>query len=515
VAGPPHRTLVIGLELGDGRLIDRWSREGHLPVFASLQRSGTWSWLETVADVLHVAAWPSIYTGSSPGQHGVYFTFQPAPGLQGYQRFHEGLYGRPTFWRMLSEAGCRCTVFDAPYTHPEPGFSGIQVFDWGTWAHYLKPMSTPANTLVELRRACGDYPIGLEANDIGFMPIAPEDMQKRILPAIEAKAKAAAWLMDRAPWDLFFTVFDETHPAAHYCWSSADGAAGASAPQERLRDIYRAIDRATGALIEEAGPDATVLVVSGDGVGPNHTGWYLLPEVLSRLGLFASSETGQGAPQRDVDAGPQKRDPIKALRDLLPKDFRKGLARRLPTALRDRLARRVDTAAIDWSNTRAYCLPTDLEGYIRINLKGREPEGIVREGAEYEAVCRELVADLEELVDPATGRRAVSRVLRSDQAFPGPRRPWLPDLVVVWSSESAIGELASPKIGTVSLRSPDPRPGTHVAPGFMLARGPGIAPGARLESGHILDVAPTILARHGVTPPAHMEGRAWRELVIA
>jgi predicted AlkP superfamily phosphohydrolase/phosphomutase len=86
---------------------------------------------------------------------------------------------------------------------------------------------------------------------------------------------------------------------------------------------------------------------------------------------------------------------------------------------------------------------------------------------------------------------------------------------VVWSPESAIDELASPKIGTVSLRSPDPRPGTHFALGFMLARGPGIAAGVTLESGHILDVAPTILTRHGVTPPAHMEGRAWRELAIA
>ncbi|MGH6943840.1 MAG: alkaline phosphatase family protein, partial [Geminicoccaceae bacterium] len=184
------KTLVVGLELGDGRLIAEWSRDGHLPALGALQANGISGRLDTLADVLHVAAWPSIYTGTSPGQHGVYFTFQPAPGLQGYQRFHDGLYGRPTFWRVLSEAGHRCTVLDAPYTHPEPGFTGIQVFEWGTWAHYLKPTSTPAAVLSELRRACGDYPIGLEANDIGFMPIAPADMQGRILRSIDAKIKA-------------------------------------------------------------------------------------------------------------------------------------------------------------------------------------------------------------------------------------------------------------------------------------------------------------------------------------
>ena len=108
------RTLIIGLELGDGRLIEGWTGAGHLPALAGLCSDGTFGWLESIAGLLHVAVWPSIYTGTSPGQHGVYFTFQPAPGLQGYQRFHQGLYGRPSFWRLLGDAGIRCIVLDAP-----------------------------------------------------------------------------------------------------------------------------------------------------------------------------------------------------------------------------------------------------------------------------------------------------------------------------------------------------------------------------------------------------------------
>lgn len=507
------KTLVIGLELGDGRLIQEWAREGHLPAFAALRRAGTFGWLESIAGVLHVAAWPSIYTGTSPGQHGVYFTFQPAPGLQGYQRFHQGLYGRPTFWRLLAQASVRCTVLDAPYTQVEDGFPGNQVIDWGTWAHYLGPTSTPASLLPDLRRACGGYPLGLEANDIGFMPVRADDMHGRLLRAARAKTAAAIWLMRQSEWDLFFVVFDETHPAAHYCWSPANAADGDGG--SLLRDVYQEIDRGIGALVEEAGPDASVLVLSGDAVGPNHTNCHLLPEILSRLEVLASAETGRTMSEGGNNSRPSKRDPIKAVRDLLPKDFRKALARRLPTRLRDILAQRVDTAAIDWSRTRAYCLPTDLEGYIRINLEGREPEGVVRQGAEYEALCDELASALEELVQPATGQPAVRRVVRSDQAFAGPRRAYLPDLVVVWSPEAATGDLASARIGTVSLPSPDPRPGTHTAPGFVLARGPGITSGGMLNRGDILDVAPTILARLGVTPPDHMEGKILPELITA
>ncbi|HYZ25494.1 MAG TPA: alkaline phosphatase family protein [Geminicoccaceae bacterium] len=498
-AAAPGRILVIGLELGDGRLVYEWAKAGHLPTIAALIEDGTWGWLETTAGQLHVSAWPSIYTGVGPGEHGVYYTFQPAPGLQGYQRFHEGLYGRPTFWQLLDAAGRRCTIFDAPYTHPEPGFAGTQLFDWGTWAHYLAPQSTPRNLLRELESACGKYPLGLEAHDLGFRPLDPADTQQRLIGAVRRKAEAALWLMRRSDVDLFMTVFGETHVAAHYCWSP-DG------DHDLMRGLYEELDRAIERLLQAAGPDALIVVVSGDAVAPNHTGWYLLPEVLARLGYFASAEMAAAPGGAGAEVA-TRFDPVRAVRDLLPKDFRKNLARLLPTGLRDKLAQRVDTATFDWSRTTAYCLPTDLEGCIRINLEGREPEGRVAPGAEYEKACRDLKSALEELVEPDTGRCSVREVLIVDQAFPGPRRGHLPDLIVLWDAAAPITALASERIGTVGGESPDPRPGTHAEPGFVLMRGSGIAAGRTIQDAHIFDVAPTILDRLGVAPPAHMTGR--------
>ena len=502
---PPGRVLVIGLELGDGRLIRDWAKAGHLPALEALIGGGAWGWLDSTADQLHVAAWPSIYTGAGPGEHGVYFTFQPAPGLQGYRRFHEGLYGRPTFWRLLDEAGRRCTVFDAPYTHPEPGFAGTQLFDWGTWAHFLAPQAMPESILGELQRACGKYPLGLEAHDLGLQPLDPVDTQKRLLAAVRSKAEAACWLMRRADFDLYLTVFGETHVAGHYCWRPGGD-------QSLLLPIYVELDRAVARLVETAGEGTTVLVVSGDTPAANHAGWHLLPEVLARLGYFASAETAR--PQSNAPEARRRLDPVRALRDLLPKDFRKALARQLPTRLRDKLAQRVDTATFDWPRIRAYCLPTDLEGCIRINLKGREPEGTVEPGPEYEALCRDLASALGELTDPATGRRVVKDVLLVDHEFPGPRRAWLPDLIVLWNPAAPITTLGSARIGTVSGASPDSRPGTHAGPGFVLMHGPGIGAAQTLDQAGILDLAPTILDRLGVARPGHMRGRPWHEATV-
>jgi predicted AlkP superfamily phosphohydrolase/phosphomutase len=499
------RVLVLGMEMGDGKLIRRWCGEGHLPVLQGLLEQGTWSWLNTTADTLHVSAWPSLYTGTGPAKHGVYYTFQPHSGVQGYSRFSPGIYGEPSFWRALSERGYRCVVFDAPYTEPEGGFEGVQVFDWGTWAQYLGTSSTPKAAVKELTRHCGSYPLGLEAHDIGLVAWDPDDMEQRLTRAIAAKARAVTWMLDRQPWDFFFAVFGETHPAAHYCWP-ADGNADSDAPQ--LLRIYQALDKAIGEILESAGQDVSVFVVSGDGVGPNYSGWHLLPEVLEKLGYFAKvNMTGDSIP--DTAASPRKRDPVKAIRDLIPKDFRKALARRLPTKLRDKLAQRVDTADIDWSNTRAFCLPTDLEGYIRVNLRGREPEGIVEPGAEYQSVCQELVETLGGLKNPATGRNAVREVIVAEQALQGPRRDQLPDVVVCWSDEARILALESDAVGTVSGASPDGRTGTHKPPGFVLARCVSDRTISIREQAHIFDFAPTLLASFGVDKPAAMEGRVW------
>jgi hypothetical protein len=194
------------------------------------------------------------------------------------------------------------------------------------------------------------------------------------------------------------------------------------------------------------------------------------------------------------------------VRDLLPKDLRKAIARKLlPDALRHRLAQRVDTASVDWARTRAFCLPTDLEGYIRVNLRGREPQGSVAPGEEYRRVLDQLTAALEALTLTESGRGAVRAVLRTDDLYPGPRRDYLPDLIVLWAEGAPFPALSSPAVGTVAGTSPDGRPGTHVPPGYLIRAGKGAGSLGGLR--HISEIAPELLRRFGVAVPDYM-GRA-------
>lgn len=496
-----ERVLLIGLDMADADLVEAWARNGTLPNLNAIINAGSWGRLATTADVLHTSTWPTIFTGVMPGRHGVYFPYQPCPGLQTARAIGPGQYGEPPLWELLHRAGRRSVVFDAPETFPNNEFPGVQIFEWSTWAWYWRRMTTPPELEKDLKRRFGDPPLRLEARHLGLGFPRTDVLTRELLDNTAVKAQAARWLMQEQPWDAFVLVFAEPHPAGHYLWPAGHTADTSDVRMKSVREIYAAVDAAIGQVLEACPDDATVIVVSGDGVGPNHCGWHLLPEILQRAG-FAHREGGDPAA-----TGGGRRSLLQRVRDRIPPAARTAISSRLPWQLRDRLVSRLATDNIDWSRSLAFCLPTDLEGCVRINLKGREPHGIVEEGAQYEDVCAALTKAALALVNPETGAPAVREVVRIDRRFPGERRHHLPDLVLAWADEAPIAQVYSDRTGLITGASPDPRTGTHHPRGFVAMRGPRVRRGAVADGHHIVDVAPTMLACLGVQPPTRMDGR--------
>jgi hypothetical protein len=103
-------------------------------------------------------------------------------------------------------------------------------------------------------------------------------------------------------------------------------------------------------------------------------------------------------------------------------------------------------AGIDFTRSQAYCVPNANEGYVRVNLKGREPRGLVTQGAAYQDLLAELETQINELTVPASAKPAVHRTFRIDDVFPGPARPNLPDLVVTWNVEPESSPISNPAL---------------------------------------------------------------------
>jgi predicted AlkP superfamily phosphohydrolase/phosphomutase len=496
-----NRLLVLALDMADGGFIRHWSGQGRLPYFASLISTGTWVDLHSTAEVLHTSTWPTFATGALPGKHGVYFPYQPRPGCQLAQHVQADQYGVASFWHLSAQQGCRCVVYDVPETFPELEFPGRAIFDWGTWAWYGKPSAQPADLLKRMKNRYGRYPLGFEAKRLGARMPDIAVLEDRLLRSIEYKRRTAEWLLQQEPWNLAVIGFCEGHPAGHYLWplnADTDDVTDEQRMKTLLR-FYIALDGAIGALVAGLSADTALFIVSGDGMRPNRCAWYLLPAVLERMGYtcpVARGESGQRGPTSLVGRA----------KGLLSAKTRRKIANLLPWWLRDRLGAQEQAANIDWSKTRAFTLPSDLEGCIRINLKGREPYGIVQPGEEYRHLCDQIRKDLEGLTNPVSGLPAVGRVWVRNEVFPGPRQEQLPDLIVTWNDKAPFTSVASPRFGTLEGDNADPRPGTHSPFGFLLGAGPGLPRGSR-GSGHLVDVAPTAMEILGLTRPAGLDGQ--------
>ncbi len=162
---------------------------------------------------------------------------------------------------------------------------------------------------------------------------------------------------------------------------------------------------------------------------------------------------------------------------------------------------------VDWSKTRAYALAL---GQIYVNQRGREKQGIVPKGAETDALKRELVERFGALRDPDTGERVVRRIYTREELYRGPYFNEAPDLVVGFeegyrvSWQTSLGGIPPEIIEPNERRwsadhcSVDP---SQVEGVFFSSR-PVEAASPRIE-----DVAPSVLAKLGIAPPADMDGR--------
>lgn len=316
-------------------------------------------------------------------------------------------------------------------------------------------------------------------------------------------------LMRRHPWDLALICFSSTHRGGHLLWDRTILKGDATAAQldsvdHALRDVYVACDRAIGDLVEEAGEDAAVMVFSLHGMGPNTDRTSILPEMLARILTDRHSE------KKSV----RKTRISERLRGWLPAEFRARVKMLLPQAIQDKLTLHWRHSSLDWAKTRAFIAFCDLDGYIRINLRGRERDGLV-DVEDYTALCEQIADGLKTFHDADTGEPLVSEIGFAEDIFPqGPMRKHLPDMIVRWQPSSAAQHrrLVSKRYGSIDWPTlgahPLGRSGNHCREGFLIAAGAEFGAVPLPGDANIMDLAPTALDILHVPKRADFRGKS-------
>lgn len=212
--------------------------------------------------------------------------------------------------------------------------------------------------------------------------------------------------MQREPWDLVVMTLSATHSGGHQLWDATNVRGRVTEASRRelsgaLLRVYQESDRGIGRIVEAAGPDATCMIFSLHGMGAQASLGPILPEMLRRV-------LAGGAP---ADGGQEGESWMARVRWAVPNEWRSAVKRRLPVSLQHRLKLAWNrTGRMDWAATRAFCLPADREGFIQINLKGREAHGVVDSGDEHDKLCREIREGIETFVDSDTGSPVIRKV---------------------------------------------------------------------------------------------------------
>jgi predicted AlkP superfamily phosphohydrolase/phosphomutase len=505
-----RRVLVVGLDAATFDLVLPWADAGVLPTIGRLIREGVRAPLRSTLPALTPPGWTSAATGRNPGKHNVFNFYRgragglhPAPVTPGDLR-------SPRLWDIAEQQGLRSVVLHMPLTYPPEERVGVMISGIMT-PKGADDFVAPAPLKDLLRARIPDYRMEVDASPLKRGDL--ETFRRDAFDLLRVQTEEALYLMGSEDWDLFWVMTHTLDKLQHFFWRFMDAEhpahPGPGEFQHVIRDFHVAFDRSLARLVEAAPPGSPVVLLSDHGAAPLHT-YFCVMNWLSDAGFLAlrgDTATRRGLGAVGVDAKAVVRGLRRAGLGWVPRLVPRGLKRAVPQALTSfgKVAGR-----IDWSRTRAYC-PSAPGSGVWINLRGREPEGIVEPGAEYERVVAELRERLLAFRDPRSGERVVDAVHRREEIYHGPHVAGGPDLLVETSRTVCMVE----GIGRRSLmpagRGPEERTGNHARDGILVLHGPDVRRGEALPLAAIEDVAPTVLYLLGIPIDADMDGRVLGE----
>ncbi|MFC2029616.1 alkaline phosphatase family protein [Chloroflexota bacterium] len=498
------RIMIIGLDGVPLGIIQRWAEDGHLPTLRRLMETGAVGDLRSTVPPTSGPSWSSFVTGMNPGKTGIYDFLYRREGTYHFPPVNASQRGGTTMWRYLSDAGYRVGVLNLPMSYPVEEVNGFMVSGWMT-PYAATDYIYPPELAVELEGVVGNYRIYPTET---FTEGRRESFLKASYDLLEMRTKTAVHLAGTREWDVLLTVFFDTDRLLHQLWHYLepdhpwrdDG----EDRESIVRDYFQQVDRSIARLLETADDETQVVILSDHGMGRANN-FIVLNNWLLETGLLRL-----------------KGDLWTRFKELT---FRKGFTLRNVHQIADRLglAQQAEYVAgyfvdhllklaflsfldVDWANSKAYSFGRHL-GSVYVNVRGREPQGTVEPGDEYEAVRAEIEALAYEFQDPRTGRKLIGKVLRREEIYTGPFVDQAPDLVLLPKEPSDIffgladfGHRAT--VSTVYRYS-----GMHRDYGMLIMNGPGIRPGAEIDGAAIQDIAPTVLHVMGQPVPTDMDGR--------
>lgn len=455
------RMLVLGWDCASPELVfDQFQRD--LPVLTRLRQAGTWGELESSVPCITVPAWTSMLSSRDPGVLGIYgFRNRADYSYHQMTKADSTVVKVKRVWDYLGTARLESVLIGVPQTYPVQPLHGTVVSDFmtpGTGSAFTYPAIFKQDVL----RVTPDYRFDVQ----DFRTEDKGRLLQQITDLTEVQFRLLKHTLMTRSWDFFMHVNIGVDRLHHGFWRFHDAQHRLYEPGNRfahvVRDYYRMIDQMAGELIELAGDQTMVLVVSDHGV-TRMDGGICLNEWLWREGWLC-----------------------------------------LRTPPPDGVITPFERLDVDWSQTYAWG-SGGYYGRVFLNVAGREPEGCIP-ASDYEVVRSELAAALERIPGPA-GVPVGAQVFKPEDIYTTITNV-PPDLIVYfgnlhWRSVGSLGHGS-----TYTLENDTgPDDANHAQNGMFVLYDPGRSGAGQVWGHQLMDIAPTILNRLRQRVPPEMQGR--------
>lgn len=504
------KVIIIGLDGATFDVIKPLAKQGKLPNLTRIMQNGVHGNLKSTIHPITPQAWTSFLTGKNAGKHGILdFTARKKDSYD-IQFINASMRKAETIFSLLSKANKRVGAIAIPFTFPPEEVNGFMLSGMDAPAEDGRAVY-PDWLYAEIKRNFGNYYIHL-ASPVG-RTIDEDKFWKDITTEDENRTLISKYLMRKYPCDLFMTVYNNTDRVAHQHLDETVLNMIQNNPHVSHEDLlvrtYENSDAQVGSLLSGIDGDTSVIIMSDHGSGPIRRVFFL-NRWLEENGFLAYKKEKE---DRLVKAIYQARFLAKRF---LPRRA-KNLIKSRMAAFRDKVDSLLSFSDIEWRQTKAYGF--GMYGNIYINLKGREPKGIVEPGREYEDLRNQIIENLSQLRDPDTGDKIIEKVYRREELYEGPYLEDAPDLLIGWKDYAyytsvTLGKEQGPIFGphTNIDSSEYKHVGTHRLNGIFMAMGHIIKKGELISGANICDVAPTILYMLGQAIPEDMDGRVLTEI---
>lgn len=502
-----RKLIILGLDGATFDVINPMLDDGELPTFKKLIKNSSYGRLLSTKIPISPSAWSSFLTGLNPENHRIFDfvrrkegTYEHIPVNSTHRR------GIPV-WQILEEKKLICGIFNVPCTYPPEEVNGfiISGFPVPPGKEYVKPKEL----VVELEDKFGDLSLDPEFFYSEGKELEFANDQHRCWDETE---KVFKYIWFEKDWDVLIAVFKPTDEIMHGLWKSIDPNHPAyskeiSKYREKVLGLYRKADSLIAEIIENKDKDTDLIIMSDHGFGPVHSTLYMNNWLIKNGYMNYKNNIGVKFRKFLHSTGINLENAFKIGKKL-------GLS-----AIGKKIAYSSDGVSIfkkimnlfflsykdiDWSKTRAYSAGNF--GQIYINLKGREPDGIVGED-EYKNLVDELIKKIKNFRDPRNGKIIFKDVLKRDEEYKGKYVEEAPDIVFFDENfeytTNRLFEFGSNKL--VGDHVID-RSGDHKPYGIFFAYGKKFMQGKKIRGARIVDILPTVLYSLGIPIPDNIDG---------